>query len=104
MSMRSTEDLLLTKRAMLSILTSQQSRRGEYRGTQWLDVEIDVMHHAVNCERSKRELPDIDRATVVRADRMAAGHSDYASKFALYCAELALSANPSPDRGGKRTR
>lgn|SRR5512139_1515154 len=102
--MRSIECLLLTRKAMLSILTSQHSRRGEYRGTQWMDVEIDVMHHAVNCERSKRALPDIDRATVVNVERMAAGHSDYASKFALYCAELALSDNPSPDRGGKRTR
>lgn len=27
---------------------------------------------------------------VLRADRMAAGHSDYSSKLALYCAELSM--------------
>lgn len=46
--------------------------------------------HAINCERSKRCLPDIERSEVVAVERSAAGHVDYASKFALYCAELAL--------------
>lgn len=84
------EELRLTARAMLSVLESQQSRRNEYRGTEWVDVELDVMHHAVNCERSKRGLPDIERSKVVSVERMACGHTDYSSKFALYCAELAL--------------
>lgn len=83
-------DLQDTKQAMLSALESQQCRRSEYAGLDWIDVELDVMHHAVNCERSKHGLPDLDRTVIVRASALAAGHSNYASKFALYCAELAL--------------
>ncbi len=75
---------------MREVLTAQQSRRHEYPGTTWIDVEIDVMHHQINCDRSKRGLVDLSRDVVVRAERMAAGHTDYASKFALYCAELSL--------------
>jgi hypothetical protein len=91
------EDLLLTQQVLLGTLASQQARRREYPGTTWLDVEIDVMHHAVNCDRAKRGLPDINRAAVERVERMACGHSDYSSKFSLYCAELALgSRDPQP--------
>jgi hypothetical protein len=54
----------------------------------WVDLEIDFMHRLVNKERSKRGLPDVDRAAVVRADRCASGHVDYASKFSIYCTDL----------------
>jgi hypothetical protein len=75
---------------MLQALSVQQARRNEYPGMTWIDAEIDVMHHEVNCDRSKRGLPDLSRDVLSRAERMASGHSDYACKFALYCAELAL--------------
>jgi hypothetical protein len=84
------DDLRRTAKVMLQILAVQQSRRGEYADTAWLDVEIDVMHHAVNCDRSKRGLADLSRDVIVRTERMASGLADYSSKFALYCAELAL--------------
>lgn len=84
------EELLRTAKFMGQILAVQHSKRHEYKGIGWLDVEVDVMHHAVNVDRSKRGLPDVSRHIVVRHEAMAAGHSDYASKFALYCAELAL--------------
>ena len=34
-------------------------------------------------------VPPIDEAAVAAADRLAAGHTDYAHKLVLYCAELA---------------
>lgn len=44
---------------------------------------------AVNRERDRRRLPPVDEAAITAADRLAAGHTDYAHKFTLYCAELA---------------
>jgi hypothetical protein len=104
-------DLQRSAKIMREILASQHSRRHEYRGTDWLYVEIDVMHHAVNCDRSKRGLPDIPRSLVVRLEACAAGHTDYASKFGLYCAELAMGVCPihqetatNPTRAAKRSK
>lgn len=88
-------DLVLTQKVMLSVLEGQQRRRHEYKDATWIDVELDVMHSAVNCERYKRKLPDINRDVMMRHERMAAGQSDYSSKFALYCAELALGISPN---------
>lgn len=56
----------------------------------WATHERRVMHQAVNQGRLERGLPAIELAMVERADRMAAGHVDYSSKFSLYCAEIAL--------------
>lgn len=86
----STRDLISMRDYMLGILGRQQDRRNEYAGNAWIDVEIDVMHHEVCIERSKAGLPDLDRAAILRVEAWACGHSDYSSKFALYCAELAL--------------
>lgn len=83
-------ELLDMKASMLAKLDEQHARRRDYAGTAWLDAEIDCMHRAVNEIRVCRGLPTIDRAHIARADRMAAGHTDYASKFSLYCAALAL--------------
>lgn len=80
---------------MRQVLAAQHSRRHEYPGTTWLDVEIDVMLGEINSDRSKRGLPSISRDVVVRHERMASGHTDYASKFGLYCAELAHGVSPN---------
>lgn len=88
-------DLICTRDAMLSVLEIQQRKRNEYRDATWVDVELDVMHHTVNCERSKRDLPDISRQVVKTVERFACGSTDYYSKFALYCAELALGISPN---------
>jgi hypothetical protein len=87
--------LIRIRDAILSELGEQQRRRADYPDCAWIDAEIDVMHRAVNRRRSERGLPDLDRATVVRVEQWACGHSDYSSKFALYCAELALDCGPS---------
>lgn len=70
-----------------------------YRPTRMIEIrdallaelgEINFMHHAVNHRRSERGLPNVDRDAIVRVEQWACGHSDYSSKFALYCAELVL--------------
>lgn len=86
--MTATHNLISTRDALLSELGEQQRRRQDR--PDWLTAEIDVMHRAVNRLRGERGLADIDRAAIVRVERSACGHIDYSSKFALYCAELAL--------------
>jgi len=48
------------------------------------------MRDAVNKERLDQGLALVTIESVERVETMAEGHSDYSSKFALYCAELAL--------------
>jgi hypothetical protein len=62
----------------------------------WMRFERQQMLEAVNVVRAERQLPEVTMEEVIRADRMAAGHVDYALKFSLYCAELALGAWPEP--------
>lgn len=56
----------------------------------WVVFERERMLAAVNKERGRRGLPRLAVGDVERVERLAVGHSDYVSKFALYCAELAL--------------
>lgn len=48
----------------------------------------------VNEHRALLGKPPVDAAAIERVERWALGHSDYSSKFALYCAELALDTGP----------
>lgn len=43
---------------------------------------------AVNQLRAASNLPPATEAAVQRAELQACGHSDYAARYALYCAEL----------------
>jgi hypothetical protein len=56
----------------------------------WAAYERGVMHQEINDFRAKSEHSPIPLILVEQADRQAAGHSDYSTKFAWYCAELAL--------------
>lgn len=56
---------------------------------EWAASERDRMHETVNQIRAERGLPTVALDDIVRAERMAVGHSDYSRKYALYCAELA---------------
>lgn len=56
----------------------------------WEVYEREQMLAAVNIERAGRGLPPVDISLVEQAEQMAAGHFDYGSKFALYCAEIVL--------------
>jgi hypothetical protein len=62
----------------------------------WQLHEREQMHAAVNAERARRGLPPADITAIRRADGLAAGHVDYATKFPLYCAEVALGETPRP--------
>jgi hypothetical protein len=57
---------------------------------QWVQHERAVMHDTVNRIRTRRGMSPADRADVERVEQSARGHSDYALKFALRCADLTL--------------
>jgi hypothetical protein len=56
----------------------------------WVGHERRVMHAAVNRWRCRLALPPVPLVEVERVERSAEGHIDYGSKFALYCADLAI--------------
>ena len=58
----------------------------------WVLFEREAMTSWVNLLREQRGLPPVAEAEVARVERQAAGHIDYAEKYALYCAELAIGA------------
>lgn len=63
----------------------------------WVVFEREVMLKLVNEIRIERGFPVIDIKEIQRVESCACGHVDYAVKFSLYCAELALGQNnPTP--------
>lgn len=83
-------------RAKLTYLAHQRSER-EFMvdgpdGPEfaWVDHEADRMLVLVNEIREKHGLPPAALEEVRRIERSASGHSDYADKYALRCAFLAL--------------
>ena len=52
--------------------------------------EREAMLGAVNAERARRGLAPVEVTKIDRVERLACGHVDYASKYPLYCAEIAL--------------
>lgn len=56
----------------------------------WVRYERGRMLAVVNDERSKRGLQPVAWTMVARAESAAAGHVDYVTKYALYCAELVV--------------
>lgn len=55
-----------------------------------IEREIAEMHEVVNVVRMERGRPPASLDLVRACDAAACGHVDYALKFPLYCAELAL--------------
>lgn len=62
------------------------------KGTEpaWAAHERELLHGAINQERAQRSKKPIDLAEVASVEQLALGHSDYAQKYAFYCAELVL--------------
>jgi hypothetical protein len=56
----------------------------------WAAYERSVMHQEISDFRAKSGHSPIPLSLVEQVDRQAAGHVDYSTKFARYCAELAL--------------
>lgn len=57
---------------------------------EWVLAERAAMIDAVQKERRRRGLPDVDPEHVRRGERQAEGHIDYAKKWAYTCADLVL--------------
>jgi hypothetical protein len=55
--------------------------------------ERERMLAAVNMERVRRGIPPVGIKAIDRVERLACGHVDYAHKYPLYCAEIALGEN-----------
>jgi hypothetical protein len=85
-SMRPHLRLLDLKELFLARLSKAQ----ETRRRQWLDYERGVMLFMVNEERYHAGLDLITAHDIERACNDCGGHSDYSSKFALRCAQMAL--------------
>lgn len=85
-----TQQLIRIRDAILNALTVQQAKRKQYYLDGWIAAERRVMLDEVNEHRALLGKPPVDAAAIERVERWALGHSDYSSKFALYCAELAL--------------
>ncbi len=84
-----TADLRLMQGRLLDVLAKESAKRSSYADDGWIYAERRAMLDAVNAELSKARLPPVSIEAIERVERMAVGHSDYGSKFALYCAELA---------------
>jgi len=67
--------------------------------TKGVHLTVAAMHtamvDAVNVYRSRSGWASASLADVVRVEQFALGHSDYDTKFALYCCELADYEFPS---------
>jgi hypothetical protein len=89
--LRAATDVL---RATLAVAQEQRDQRPDLVDgpdgpeCEWAAYERARMHETVNEIRAERNLPPVPVEDIVRVERMAVGHSDYSSKFALYCAEL----------------
>lgn len=57
---------------------------------EWVVFERGTMWTAVNAVRAENGLEPAAMAEMLRAEQGAVGHSDYTTKYALYCAELAV--------------
>lgn len=96
---RTHTELMQARDIMLAVLTEAAKHRdqretvvGEGPDAElgWVLYEREQMTGAVNFARLSRGLPTLTTDDVRRVEREAEGHADYASKFAFYCAELAL--------------
>jgi hypothetical protein len=69
------------------------TRDGQTR-SEFVFYERHALHVAVNGHRSSQNLPNIDVSEIEACEDEAFGLADYASKLALYCAELSRSRHP----------
>lgn len=63
---------------------------------EWVAFERFTMLAITNAVRRRRGLPEVSQHDIARVEQQACGHSDYARKYAMYCAELALGLDPRP--------
>lgn len=92
-------------RAVFADAASRRAERPELvaddaGGTEcaWVGYERTQMLTEVNRQRADRGQLPATEAAVTRVEREACGHADYASKYALYCAEI-VSGTRSAETG-----
>jgi hypothetical protein len=87
-----------TKLAIQGELLRQLAAWSDCRSARpnWMDDEEARMHALVNGYRAEAGLVPVARKVVAKVNQAASGHIDYAHKFTLYCAELALGQEPWP--------
>jgi len=62
----------------------------------WVIYERNQMHAATDAERAARGLPPVPLPDLLRVERSAYGHSDYAAQYAWGCALLVMDPAPHP--------
>jgi hypothetical protein len=77
--------------AALVAAQTERPARQDMVGDQpaWVRYERDTMWEEVNAARAENGLPPVLLTVILRAEQLAVGHSDYTTKYALYCAEAA---------------
>jgi hypothetical protein len=75
-------------RTLYDALLDAAKHRKEFVGISWVDNERRVMWKTAMEWQAQRGLVWPTMAEIERVENMACGHCDYASKFALYVAEL----------------
>lgn len=77
--------------AALVAAQAERPKRQEMNGDEpeWVVFERNTMWGAVNAARAEIGLPPVLLTDILRVEQQAVGHSDYAMKYALYCAEFA---------------
>lgn len=83
-------DLPALQKVLQQSLETRQKRRAGKTPEEWHRGEMNWMCFEVNSRRRSlgKDLLVLDE--IAHVERLACGHSDYAHKFALYCAELVL--------------
>ena len=81
-------ELIKLRDHFLKVLSDAQDEHR--RKEDWVELEQQALLNAVNKELLAVRKDPITVAFLRRIEQPALGHSDYSSKFALYCAELVL--------------
>ena len=91
--------LIEARDEIMKRLTVQQKRRSKFTEDVtkdgethigWVFAERDCVLTAVNKLRAALGKEPVSAKDIRRIDNMAAGHSDYTSKFCLYAAEMVM--------------
>lgn len=72
-------------------LNEVTQHRGSLPAEVWIENELKAMHEETNRLRATLlALPPVDLDLIRRADRLAEGHCDWATKLPLYCSEIVI--------------
>lgn len=70
------------------LLCDEAEKRDDRGFDAWVLAEREAMCDAVNKYRARLGKNPITIEDVARVEQMAVGHTDYGTKYALYCTEL----------------